>query len=277
MKLPENLVKEFVKVTKDDAPKKTEYYVYGTAHVVDNHIDVIFDGATEPTPCSSSVTVEDGDRVMVMIKDRQAVITSNLSSPSINVDTLKAKDIEFSGTLRGADGSFSGTVTIDWSTEYFLNNILISLGSDSFAPFALEYVDKTYDDSTLTFFPEQIDMSKNEGRTFIQLSLEDGIQTTKVQRTQRNLGLDHGYVSVGQVNGRSYKDVHVNYHDYVAYTAAPTVVACLVTSSTASETGSCTCVVHSIDTSGFTVRVYNNNSISLAPNVEWISMGGSDY
>lgn len=114
MKLPENLVKQFVKATKDNAPKKTEYYVYGTAHVVDNHIDVIFDGATEPTPCTSSVTVEDGDRVMVMIKDRQAVITSNISKPTVNADYLEAGEAKISGTIHAATYEDStGNYTMD--------------------------------------------------------------------------------------------------------------------------------------------------------------------
>lgn len=104
MKLSENLVKQFVKATKDDAPKKTEYYVYGTAtaHVADNHIDVIFDGAKEPTPCTTSVTVEDGDRVLVMIKNRQAVITSNVSKPTVNADYLEAGEAKISGTIHAA-------------------------------------------------------------------------------------------------------------------------------------------------------------------------------
>lgn len=118
MKLPENLVKEFVKVTKDDAPKKTEFYVYGTAHVADNHIDVIFDGAKEPTPCTTSVTVEDGDRVMVMIKDRQAVITSNVSKPTINTDYLEAGEARISGTIHAATYEDStGNFTMDIGTE----------------------------------------------------------------------------------------------------------------------------------------------------------------
>lgn len=118
MKLSDNLIKEFVKVTKDDAPKKTESYIYGTAHVVDNYIEVFFDGAAEPTPCTTSVTVDDGDRVLVMIKDRQAVITSNVSKPTINTDYLEAGEARISGTIHAATYEDStGNFTMDIGSE----------------------------------------------------------------------------------------------------------------------------------------------------------------
>ena len=114
MKLPDNLIKEFARITKDDAPKKTESYVYGTAHVVDNCIEVFFDGAADPTPCTTSVTVDDGDRVLVMIKDRQAVITSNVSKPTINADYLEAGEARISGTIHAATYEDStGNFTMD--------------------------------------------------------------------------------------------------------------------------------------------------------------------
>lgn len=102
MKLAENLIKEFVKATKDDAPKKTDHYMYGTVQINEDRIEVLFDGATDPTPCSSAVTVEDGDRVLVMVKDRQAVITSNVSKPTINTDYLEAGEAKISGTIHAA-------------------------------------------------------------------------------------------------------------------------------------------------------------------------------
>ena len=112
--LSENLIKEFVKVTNDNAQKKTESYIYGTVHIADNYMDVLFDGANEPTPCTTSVTVEDGDRVLVMIKDRQAVITSNVSKPTINADYLEAGEARISGTIHAATyEDSSGNFTMD--------------------------------------------------------------------------------------------------------------------------------------------------------------------
>ena len=91
--LPENLVKEFVKITNDDKKEKKETFLYGTVHIADNHMDVILDGASTATPCTATVSVNDGDRVVVMLMKRQAVITANITSPSITTDTLLAGTI----------------------------------------------------------------------------------------------------------------------------------------------------------------------------------------
>ena len=100
--LSENLVKEFVKITNDDKKEKKENFLYGTVHIADNHMDVILDGAETATPCTSSVYVEDGDRVVVMLMKRQAVITSNITKPSINTDFLQAGEAFISGTIHAA-------------------------------------------------------------------------------------------------------------------------------------------------------------------------------
>lgn len=118
MKLPDNLIKEFARITKDDAPKKTESHIYGTVHIADNYMDVLFDGAKDPTPCTTTVNVEDGDRVLVMIKDRQAVITSNISKPTINADFLEAGEARISGTIHAARYEDStGNFTMDIGSD----------------------------------------------------------------------------------------------------------------------------------------------------------------
>jgi len=91
--LSDTLVKEFAKATNDTEKEvKNESYVYGTAHVNNGTIQVQFDGSELLTPCSSTVEVKDGDRVMVMIKSRSAVITSNITTPSIHY-TIGGLDI----------------------------------------------------------------------------------------------------------------------------------------------------------------------------------------
>ena len=120
MKLPDNLIKEFVKATKDDAPKKTESFVYGTVHIDEGSIYVHLDGADEGiyTPCTTSVTVNEGDRVTIMLKNRQGVITSNLSKPTINTDYLEAGEARISGTIHAATYEDStGNFTMDIGTE----------------------------------------------------------------------------------------------------------------------------------------------------------------
>lgn len=273
--LSEDLVKAFVKETNDTKKEKKESFMYGTVHIADNYMDVLLDGARTSTPCTTTVAVENGDRVVVMFKDRQAVITANITNPTITVDTLKAKDIEFSGTLTGADGSFVGTVTVEWGTGNPQMDQVVKLGSDTTSPFVITLDDPQQDDASWQdawgFYA-----GKNGGQTYSQLTANNGLETTKIRTTQLNIGIDRGYIQGAQVNSHSYQDFSVNFGAYV-YTTPPYVVACLNTSSTAADYGYCTCSVHSITTTGFKVRVYNNASISLAPNICWIAIGGPDY
>ena len=119
-KLPEQLVNDFVKATTDKAPKKTESFMYGTVHIDEGSIYVHLDGADEGiyTPCTTSVTVNEGDRVTIMLKNRQGVITSNLSKPTINTDYLEAGEARISGTIHAATYEDStGNFTMDIGTE----------------------------------------------------------------------------------------------------------------------------------------------------------------
>lgn len=94
-KLSDRLVKEFVRMTNDTPKKKSESFLYGTVDNIneDGTVDVIFDGATDSTPCASSVSVAVGDRVLAMLKNRQAVITANITNPTINTEALEAGTI----------------------------------------------------------------------------------------------------------------------------------------------------------------------------------------
>lgn len=64
----------------------------GTARVVNGETMVQIDGAAIATPCATTVTVNDGDRVFVKIKGHRAVITGNEGSPA--VDSQRAQAIE---------------------------------------------------------------------------------------------------------------------------------------------------------------------------------------
>lgn len=111
MALSNDLISQFVKVTKDKQDVKKETVVYGT--VDKNDIDkVIIDGSTISTPVTKTVvagthdetengaSVTKGDRVIVTIKNHTATVTGNLSRPSaraadtvsmINLDASNAK------------------------------------------------------------------------------------------------------------------------------------------------------------------------------------------
>lgn len=91
MSLSSDLMSQFAKITKDEKPAKSETTVYGTAKVNGNNIEVMFDGSDRYTPISqlaSTTAVKDGDRVIVMIKNHEAVVTGNLTRPSANSTDL---------------------------------------------------------------------------------------------------------------------------------------------------------------------------------------------
>lgn len=89
MPLPTELISEFVKVTTDQVEIKQETTVYGTIVVYDDSKYVRIDGSELLTPVSSATEAEDGERVMVMIKNHTATVTGNITSPSARTDSVK--------------------------------------------------------------------------------------------------------------------------------------------------------------------------------------------
>ena len=89
MALSTDLISQFVKITNDDKKKNTETTVYGTIVKDDGRTFVKIDGSDTLTPVSSTTNTFDGERVTVMIKNHSAVVTGNLSSPSVRADDIK--------------------------------------------------------------------------------------------------------------------------------------------------------------------------------------------
>ena len=90
--LDTNVLSKFVKVTNDKPAKKTESFVNGTAVEYDGRMFVRIDGSDRLTPISSSASVEDGNRVTVMIKNHEATVTGNTSDPSASSGTVGKLD-----------------------------------------------------------------------------------------------------------------------------------------------------------------------------------------
>ena len=83
MALPDELIRDFAKMVSSAGKEKTndEVMLYGTARVNSNGVYVLIDGASEPTPAITTMTVGDGERVTLTIKHHTAMITGNLDSP----------------------------------------------------------------------------------------------------------------------------------------------------------------------------------------------------
>lgn len=89
MGLSNDLISQFVRVTRDENKNKKETTVYGVARKIDNTIYVKLDGSDLLTPMSTTTDVEDGERVTVLVKDHTATITGNMSSPAARTDTVQ--------------------------------------------------------------------------------------------------------------------------------------------------------------------------------------------
>ena len=88
MPLNNKVISDFVKVTNNTKKDKKEKIVYGSISHYDEKQKkyyVKIDGSTTVTPVSCFTTsVNQDQRVIVMIKNHEAVITGNVDSPSTN-------------------------------------------------------------------------------------------------------------------------------------------------------------------------------------------------
>lgn len=82
MELPKVLIDQFAKITNNDRQTPQNATLYGTIKVNGDKNYVQLDGSDLLTPCSSSVNVKDGERVMVVVGGHEAVVTGNMSSPA---------------------------------------------------------------------------------------------------------------------------------------------------------------------------------------------------
>lgn len=95
MGLSNDLISQFVKITKDTAKKESSSSLYGTAKVdSDGSKWVQLDGSELLTPAITTINVMDGDRVAVSIVNHTATITGNLTHPSVNTENLDQTKIE---------------------------------------------------------------------------------------------------------------------------------------------------------------------------------------
>lgn len=82
MALSNDLVRQFARVTNTKTKTKSESTVYGTVKMYDGIMCVQADGSELFTPVEAAVSMKEGDRVTVMIKDHRAIVTGNITDPS---------------------------------------------------------------------------------------------------------------------------------------------------------------------------------------------------
>lgn len=93
MGLANDLVSQFVKSTNDTNKVSAGATYYGTIVQYNGEKFVKLDGSDFLTPISSTIVMEDGDRVLVTIKDHSAIVTGSTTSPSAsNKDVIEIGD-----------------------------------------------------------------------------------------------------------------------------------------------------------------------------------------
>ena len=90
MDLSNDLISKFVKITNDGNKKETkEGTVYGTTVEYDGTMYVKIDGSDLLTPIDTTSDIKENERVTIMIKDHNATVTGNITSPSASSADVK--------------------------------------------------------------------------------------------------------------------------------------------------------------------------------------------
>lgn len=121
MDLSNDLISKFVKITSgNDKKESKEGTVYGTAVEYDGLMYVKIDGSDLLTPINTTATIKDGERVTIMIKDHNATVTGNISSPSASDDDLNiliAENTSRKEEIQNLDGEIE-SVNSTLSSKY---------------------------------------------------------------------------------------------------------------------------------------------------------------
>ena len=88
MRLPKNLISEFVKITNDQQKEKAETTVYGRIVKNGDNVYVRLDGSDILTPVTTTTDTLEGERVTVLIKNHTATVTGNITSPAARTDDV---------------------------------------------------------------------------------------------------------------------------------------------------------------------------------------------
>ena len=90
MSLSNDVISQFAKTVNGKNKEKTESTVYGTVAIYGGQRYVKMDGSDLLTPCDTTVSVNEGERVTVLVKNHTATINGNLSSPSARTGDVEA-------------------------------------------------------------------------------------------------------------------------------------------------------------------------------------------
>lgn len=93
MPLSNKVISQFVKATNNNDKEKKETFVYGKISGYKNGVPyVTIDGSKEDTPVSHFTTsIDPDDRVIVMIKNHEAIVTGNVTTEAATTKYIDNK------------------------------------------------------------------------------------------------------------------------------------------------------------------------------------------
>lgn len=103
MALSSELITKLVKVTNDRGRDSRDYTVYGTVTTDGSRNYVKMDGSDLSTPIETTVEINEGDRVIVEVKNHTATVTGNTTNPSIGTvtaDNLRSSITQTASEIR---------------------------------------------------------------------------------------------------------------------------------------------------------------------------------
>ena len=112
--LTSKLIKEFASVTNDVVEKHEGAVVYGEISIVNEDTFIKIDGSDILTPCTTTVKVKSGHRVIATVKDHKVTVTSNITDPSAYGIIVDEMGIRIKGFVT-FESLQNGTTTIDGS------------------------------------------------------------------------------------------------------------------------------------------------------------------
>lgn len=236
MNIPDSVLSNFAKMANLSNPSSKEYDIYATVvNVAENgkDITVLIDGSDNiRTPCITTVECSVGDRVIVSFKNREAVVTSNLTKKMITVaqliaqraeidtllakkatvdelnaatatinsalvkkleaDDLKTNNIEIKGKLIGSTGTFNGNLKVQSGSG---NKVKLSVGDYSTD---LHYIVNEYTvaDSSYGIVRTYIDPGRIEMKRDHYMSASDGPASIDMSPDGVNVSCPNRYTSV---------------------------------------------------------------------------------
>lgn len=111
MTISDDLISKFVKITNDgNKQEPKESVVYGTATKYNGEMYVKIDGSDLLTPANTTTDIDEGERVTIMIKNHEATITGNITSPSAKLSEVRAINVDIENLVARDSEIYNSTI-----------------------------------------------------------------------------------------------------------------------------------------------------------------------